>query len=390
MPVWHEQLLPWRDDESVAVVGITQEQHPQRCRLFAQWKGLDWPILWDPFNLTGSKVVPLHVLIDEHGIVRAVNPKPDALEDFLLAKYAPPSNPVEAREAGARLVEAGRHPSGSFEEVHFEALADLLWRVPGRFDESVEILEAQALERPNDPRYAFRAGVARRLRYDSEAAQPEDFQAAIDHWTRALDADPNQYIWRRRIQQYGPRMDKPYPFYDWVETAQREIVARGEKAIELRVELTPVELAERAEFTAAKDDVEPDAEDRIHQDEEDWISIESAVAFDTSGGSRVASVHLVLRPDADRVHWNNEAGAMQVWIETTEEGWHLDRQLLELDGAPASAVSEEARRFTVEVRLPEDTSGGRLSGYALYYVCEEADGTCLYVRRDFEIEILRP
>ena len=63
------------------------------------------------------------------------------------------------------------------------------------------------------------------------------FQRAIDAWGQALAIDPNHYIWRRRIQQYGPRLIKPYPFYDWVEQAAREIRARGE---------TPVELAVRA------------------------------------------------------------------------------------------------------------------------------------------------
>ena len=38
------------------------------------------------------------------------------------------------------------------------------------------------------------------------------------------------------MQQYGPRLDKPYPFYDWVETAREEIRARGETPSPLRVE----------------------------------------------------------------------------------------------------------------------------------------------------------
>jgi hypothetical protein len=39
-------------------------------------------------------------------------------------------------------------------------------------------------------------------------------QKAVQYWTMALDMDSNQYIWRRRIQQYGPRLEKPYSFYD--------------------------------------------------------------------------------------------------------------------------------------------------------------------------------
>lgn len=55
----------------------------------------------------------------------------------------------------------------------------------------------------------FRLGVAYRARYDSLLRQPGDFRKAVEHWERALALDANQYIWRRRIQQYGPRFDKP-------------------------------------------------------------------------------------------------------------------------------------------------------------------------------------
>ena len=47
-----------------------------------------------------------------------------------------------------------------------------------------------------------------------------------------------------RIQQYGPRLDKPYPFYDWVPTAIEEITARGETPVDLSVELVASEFAE--------------------------------------------------------------------------------------------------------------------------------------------------
>ena len=65
------------------MLGITQEQHPARCRLFAQWHGIDWPILWDPFNLTGSEAVPRFTLVDEHGVVRVARARPDDLDAFL-------------------------------------------------------------------------------------------------------------------------------------------------------------------------------------------------------------------------------------------------------------------------------------------------------------------
>ena len=57
-PVWHELTAPLRASGELVLVGITEEQHPDRCALFAQWQGFDWPILWDPFNLTRSAAVP--------------------------------------------------------------------------------------------------------------------------------------------------------------------------------------------------------------------------------------------------------------------------------------------------------------------------------------------
>ena len=80
----------------LVVVGITQEQHSDRCRLFAQWKGIDWPILWDPINLTGSSAVPIVTAIDEYGIVRSLRPKPETIEaEFLSVVYEPPVVGVE-------------------------------------------------------------------------------------------------------------------------------------------------------------------------------------------------------------------------------------------------------------------------------------------------------
>jgi hypothetical protein len=79
----------------------------------------------------------------------------------------------------------------------------------------------------------FRLGVALRMRFDSSLGNPDDFQSAVNAWGRALDIDPNHYIYRRRIQQYGPRLIKPYPFYDWIQQARVDMAERGDKPLEL-------------------------------------------------------------------------------------------------------------------------------------------------------------
>ena len=66
---------------------------------------------------------------------------------------------------------------------------------------------------------------------------------AIDAWTKALSLNTDQYIWRRRIQQYGPRLEKPYDFYSWVKQARKEIEERREKPVKLVFEPMGTEIA---------------------------------------------------------------------------------------------------------------------------------------------------
>ena len=96
MPVWHERALEWVKDGRLVLLGVTQEQHADRCRLFSQWKKFDWPILHDPINVLEPIAVPIVVAIDEHGIIRAVGPRPETLAAGFLEKAfandAPPAS----------------------------------------------------------------------------------------------------------------------------------------------------------------------------------------------------------------------------------------------------------------------------------------------------------
>lgn len=362
------------------MIGITQEQHPDRCRLFAQWQQLDFPILWDPFNLTDSKVVPNFIAIDEHGIVRSTKAKLESFEaDFLDVEFpAPAEIGPQSFVDGACSCPGGHHFTSP---IGFLTSGE-------RYDESVAELERLANEFPDRARPAFRAGVAFRLRYDSKDHQPNDFQAALDYWNKALALEPNQYIWRRRIQQYGPRMDKPYPFYSWVADARVAITERGETPIPLIADLTGAELAEprRDESKTDESPTDPDAEGRITRDQRALVAIETAVAFDTSKEGVEASIHVSLRPNAllDS-HWNHEAGsAVVVWIGGEEPA------LLAFAVRDDVASSSEVVRLNVDRHFPPGTAKLRLPAYALYYVCEGIDGKCLYLRQDFEVAVERP
>ncbi|MEO1084815.1 MAG: hypothetical protein AAFY88_11290, partial [Acidobacteriota bacterium] len=269
-----------------------------------------------------------------------------------------------------------------------------LWGGPDALDAAIagyRLALAEAADGVDLGAVHFRLGVSLRRRADSSMRRDGDFAAAIEHWGRALDADPNQYIWRRRIQQYGPRLEKPYSFYDWVDEARREIVARGETPAELDVEPRGAELAHPSrDFKAVDADAEPPIHaHRIHRDEKGLVRLEQTLVPGQVTPGSAARVHLTFRPNAEiKGHWNNEADDMEVWLEAPE-GWKLDRRRLTVANPP-QLVSGEERRLELEVRSPADARPGadaELQGFALYYVCEDIRGTCLYRRHDFTVAL---
>jgi hypothetical protein len=260
-----------------------------------------------------------------------------------------------------------------------------LWGGEDQLDQVVEAYEKAAEAEPDVGATQFRLGSAYRRRDDSKSRRPGDFQRAAEHWARAVELDPNQYIWRRRLQQYGPRLDKPYPFYDWVDAARREIRARGEEPALLAVEPGGAEIAAPAERfePRAPEGKEPDPGERIRRDPGRLVEIEVAVVPPAVKPGGVTQVHLVFRPNpAVDAHWNNEGGPLRAWAEPPP-GWTADR----LEGeapSPRGTVSTETRELHFEVRSPEQARPGEavVRAYALYYVCEGATGACLYRRQD--------
>ncbi len=401
MPVWYEKTRELVANGELVLLGITQEQHPDRCALFAQWQGFDFPILWDPFGVAGLEVVPVVTAIDEHGVVRVAGPdlrQFDAqfVEGFVRTQFeAPPA--TATRPAGFRLSAA---LAGSERE---RALGVLLTRANdaearAAVDAAVATLDAYA---GVDPVAGFHAGVAHRLRYDGPAARPEDFQAAADLWRTALRARPNQYIWRRRIQQWGPRLDKPYPFYDWVATATAEVRAGGQEPVALRVPLSGSEIAAGLRGAApnapAERSLAPDAEARVTRDAGQLVRIEVAVLAHTGstgpGGGASASaarVHVTLRPQGGAIHWGLDADPPQVWLEPGG-GWSATRALVDFaypSDRPAAEAEQAPLRADFGLAQGAGAAAKSVRGYAVYSVCLE-DGRCVYRRQDFEIEVGR-
>ncbi|TDI36655.1 MAG: hypothetical protein E2P02_24615 [Acidobacteria bacterium] len=375
MPGWHEKTKALQDAGKLQLVGIIQEQHPDRTRLFMQWKEMGWPLLIDSLNLLDVSAVPLTYLVDEEGVVRYERPSDEDLETFLATDYA-------NEDAAAPSLDP---------EVGSPEYA-LLWEDDGDVSDAITKLGGRIAEAPEDSRAHFRLGVAYRKRYDSGERRAGDFQKAVEHWVRALELDPNQYIFRRRIQQYGPRLDKPYPFYDWVPEARAAVEARDETPVTLRVEPGGAEFAAPLKSFAASAETgtSPDPDGRIFRDEKPLIVAETVVVPTVVEPGESARIHVAFRPDLSlKAHWNNEVDDLVFWVDPPA-GWSVDRHHHTV-AIPREPVSQELRQVEFEIVSPEDFEGTEtIPAYALYYVCEDVDGTCLFRRQDVHVEVSAP
>jgi tetratricopeptide (TPR) repeat protein len=400
VPVWHEGTAQWEKEGKLVRLGVAQEQHADRCRLLAQWKGFGWPILHDPINVLELTAVPVLVAIDEHGIVRSTRPvlatfKADFLDKaFAEAEGGPGDRITPSLKEGTRSpdwdalrAQAKKADSPAAWRELGDALA--LWGGGGRLEEAIEAYGRAAKLDPKDGPALFRLGVCYRRRYESPELRPGDFQAAIAEWGRALALDTNQYIWRRRIQQYGPRLDKPYAFYDWVEEAEKDIRARGDTPVPLAVRPGGAEVAQplKALPAATAQARNPDPEGKVHRDTEGLIRAEVTVAPARVRPGRAVRVHVVLRPDPTKqAHWNNEAEPLRLWVDPPA-GWQVSERLLR---APAvrEAVSGEERALDFEIKAPKEAQDKvHVSAYALYNVCDDKGGQCRFLRLDVPIEL---
>ena len=396
MPGWHDATAELQAEGRLQMVGIIQEQHPDRARLFMQWKQMDWPLMVDSLGLLGVTVVPITVAIDEYGIIRKsglrMSEAAEFARSFVETDYPPPDEPAAphlARVTPGSL----RPPEVTRDPEVWRRYGDALivWERDSGVDGAIAAYRKSLRLDPDDGVTRFNLGVAYRMRYDSGLRRPGDFQSAVDAWSEALAIDPNNYIWRRRIQQYGPRLDKPYPFYDWVPQARVDISGRGEDPSPLVAEPGGAEFADRATtFTSDGESREPDPQGKIHRDKGHLVEAESIVVPPTRDSGAAARVHLVFRPLAAMdAHWNNEVAGLVVWVDPPP-GWEIDRRLLTVPN-PATVVSDEVRRVEFELQQTVDASppGSSIRGsaYALYYVCEGIDGTCLYRRQDIELVV---
>ena len=401
------------------MLGVIQEQHAERCRLFAQWHRLDWPILHDPINKLGLRGIPMIVEVDEEGVTASVSPTVEALLASLASakgsnSLEDPQVPVTKPDLAA--IRQAAKTSNSYEEWRNLGDALMLWGGGARVSRAIDAYEQARQLESEQAEIDFRLGVAHRMRHDTStgtsvnprprkapfgraahldlpapAAGPRsdnDFQLAVAHWGEALQRSPNQYIYRRRIQQYGPRLIKPYSFYDWVEQARKDIAARGETPVQLLVEPSGAELALPTKRFATAEDGDrksPDPRGRINRDIEGLVRSQTVVVPAVIQPGQTVRVHIALQPGR-QAHWNNESEPTMLWLELPRR-WKADRNGF-ASALPSSAESSERRLFEFEVKpAASQTKATTLKAYALYYVCETSGGACLYLRQDIEIPI---
>ena len=100
------------------------------------------------------------------------------------------------------------------------------------------------------------------------------------------------------------------------------------------------------------------------------------------------SVHVqVTLSLAGGAHWNNEVEPLRLWVRPAE-GWTALPPYA-VCVSPDAPTSDEPRSLEFEASAPEDAPDGlvRLSCYALYYLCEDAEGICSYLRLDIPVQV---
>jgi peroxiredoxin len=215
---WFEHLRTFVNAKKVVVLGVDHEQHADRARLFAQWKGLKEPILHDPLDLSAVTKLPFVVAIDEEGIVRSAQPSIDKIDKGFIHRSAPRkkehSEVPEAALPDPRVMR--RTASEARKASVYRELGDalVLGGAPIQINEAIKTYKQVLQLDPKDAWSCFRMGAAYRIRYEREDRQPGDFQFAIDAWEDAVKLEPGCEIYRQRLRQYGPAVPDSEASYD--------------------------------------------------------------------------------------------------------------------------------------------------------------------------------
>lgn len=132
----------------------------------------------------------------------------------------------------------------------------------------------------------------------------------------------------------------------------------------------------------------PDPDGKIQRDEDSLIRSQVTLVPSRVRPGESTRVHISLTPNAElKALWNNEADPLRFWVDAPE-GWQVSQQSHTIEGPENEPTSTEARHIDFEVLVSVTVSGIiELPVYALYFVCEDENGTCLYLRQDIDVKI---
>ena len=170
--------------------------------------------------------------------------------------------------------------------------------------------------------------------------------------------------------------------------AEAAIRKRGETPVMLPVRPDGAEIAQPTKAFAVQKDApkNPDPLGKITRDKGS-VSCEVVVVPTAVKPGQSARIHLTFRlAPTTTDHWNNEAEPLRVWIDTSD-GILTSQQLVEAE-KPKAATSKESRTVGFEVQVPKNASGTiRVPVYALYHLCDDAQGQCRFLRLDAAVEL---
>ncbi len=133
-----------------------------------------------------------------------------------------------------------------------------------------------------------------------------------------------------------------------------------------------------------------DPQGKITPDSKGMVTIETVVTpARVQPGQRVRVRATFRLDDKARPYWNNEAGdGLAMWVDLPavfELGEGESKYV-----KPTEAETRETRVLEFELTVSDKLPAGEveLPAYALYYVCEDKGGKCLYLRKDFNVKFV--
>jgi hypothetical protein len=132
---------------------------------------------------------------------------------------------------------------------------------------------------------------------------------------------------------------------------------------------------------------EPDPRGRIRRDRGEFVAVDTTTVPAAPAPGETVRVHVTFRPnEKTKAHWNNSVDPLVYWANPPAGVATSARAVIAPNAQ--TEVSTETRTVEYDVTVPATASERvTIPGYALYYVCEDVNGVCMYRRHDVSVTI---